>query len=140
LPVEVYERGRPGEHLHRWGHVRLFSPFGMNSTPLGRAAIRVDHPRHEFPADGDCITGKEHLAKYLDPLAKCSALADCIRSNTQVLHVGRRGYLKTESPGGNGRAAEPFRLLVRTGKGREEVDEADVVLDCTGNYGQHRCL
>ena len=44
LPVTVYEQGRVGEHLHRWGHVRLFSPFGMNSTPLGRAAIRLHRP------------------------------------------------------------------------------------------------
>ena len=36
--VTVYERGRVGEYLLRWGHVRLFTPFGMNTTPLGRAA------------------------------------------------------------------------------------------------------
>ena len=34
LPFVVYERGRSGEHLRQWGHVRLFSPFGTNSTPL----------------------------------------------------------------------------------------------------------
>src|SRR4051812_27761279 len=42
LPDSVFERGRVGEHLRRWGHVRLFSPFGMNSTPLGRARLRAD--------------------------------------------------------------------------------------------------
>src|SRR5262245_34798458 len=62
LPVTVYEAGRVGEHLHRWGHVRLFSPFGMNTTPLGRAALRAENSDHAFPGDGDCITGKEHLA------------------------------------------------------------------------------
>ena len=41
LPVTVYERGRVGEYLHNWGHVRLFSPFGMNATSLGRAAIKA---------------------------------------------------------------------------------------------------
>ena len=40
-PVAVYELGRVGEHIQRWGHVRLFSPFGMNSTSLGRAAIEL---------------------------------------------------------------------------------------------------
>lgn len=140
LPVTVYERGRPGEHLHRWGHVRLFSPFGMNSTPLGRAAIRADDPQHEFPQDGDCITGREHLAAYVDLLAHCSGLADCVRANVQVIHVGRNGYLKDESPPDNRRAQQPFRLLVREGKNREQVEEADVVLDCTGTYGQHRWL
>src|SRR4051812_18429740 len=107
LPVTVYERGRVGEHVLRWGHVRLFSPFGMNTTPLGRAAIRADNSRHEFPGDADTLTGKEHLAAYLDPLAKSSALKDCIKKDTQVLHVGRRGFLKGEHPGDARRAGQP---------------------------------
>src|SRR5438309_956377 len=66
--VTVYERGRAAEHVRRWGHVRLFSPFGMNVTALGKAAIQADNPRHEFPGDGDCIAGKDHVAAYLEPL------------------------------------------------------------------------
>src|SRR5206468_2843656 len=61
LPVTVYERGRIGEHVQRWGHVRLFSPFGMNTTPLGRAAIIRENSQHSFPTDSDCTTGKEHI-------------------------------------------------------------------------------
>jgi thioredoxin reductase len=140
LPVTVYERGRVGEHLHAWGHVRLFSPFGMNTTGLGRSAIRTDNPRHEFPADADCTTGREHLAAYLEPLAKSESLRDCLRTDTQVLHVGRRGLLKEDTPGDARRGQQPFRLLVREGKNRERVEEADVVLDCTGTYGRHRWL
>src|SRR5438477_8520142 len=89
LPVTVYERGRVGEYWHRWGHVKLFSPFGMNTTPLGRAAIRANDSDHEFPADGDCTTGREHAAAYLEPLAKTGVLRDCLRTETQVLYVGR---------------------------------------------------
>jgi thioredoxin reductase len=140
LPVTVYEAGRVGEHLHRWGHVRLFSPFGMNSTPLGRATIRADQPQHAVPADGDCTTGKGHLATYLEPLAKSSLLRGCIRTDTQVLQLGRRGLLKDDSPGDGRRTGQPFRLLVREAKIKERIDEADVVLDCTGTYGQHRWL
>ena len=70
LPVTVYERARVGEHLRRWGHVRLFSPFGMNVTPLGRAALLADNARRDFPADADCVTGREHVARYLEPLAQ----------------------------------------------------------------------
>src|SRR5690348_14743470 len=69
LPFRVYERGKVGEHLRQWGHVRLFSPFGMNSTPLGRAALRSGDSRRDLPADGDILTGREHLAAYLEPLA-----------------------------------------------------------------------
>jgi thioredoxin reductase len=140
LPVTVYERGRIGEYVQRWGHVRLFSPFGMNATPRGRAVIQAEHPRHEFPADGDYITGREHFAAYLQPLAKTNLLAGCLRPDTQVLYVSRRGLLKGDSPGDSRRARQPFRLLVREGKNRERVEEADVVLDCTGTYGRHRWL
>jgi hypothetical protein len=139
LPAVVYERGRVGEYLHRWGHVRLFSPFGMNATPLGRQAILAETPKHPFPAAGDCITGREHLAAYLEPLAQLEPVRAALRTGTEVLHVGRRGCLKDDDPGDPRRARQPFRLLMREG-GRERVEEADVVLDCTGTYGKHRWL
>src|SRR5439155_23203460 len=34
----------------------------------------------------------------------------------------------------------PFRLLLRDGKGQERIDTADVVLDCTGVYGNPNWL
>src|SRR5438128_2625907 len=113
LPVTVYEQARIGEYLHHWGHVRLFSPFGMNTTPLGRAAIQASPPNHAFPADGDCISGKEHLAAYLEPLAKTPALRDCLRLGSQVLQIGRRGFLKEEGVGDARRGQQPLRLLLR---------------------------
>jgi thioredoxin reductase len=139
LPVTVYERGRIGEYWHRWGHVRLFSPFGMNTTPLGRAAIKSAKPTHEFPSDETCISGREHLAAYLLPLAQCELLKGLIHTETMVLTVGRRGFLKEDAPGDASRGKKPFRLLVRD-KNKERIEEADVVLDCTGTYGQHRWL
>jgi thioredoxin reductase len=140
LDVTVYERGRIAEYMQRWGHVRLFSPFGMNTTPLGRAAILADNPRHEFPADNACVTGHDHVSAYLEPLAITNLMAECLRMETQVLAVGRRGHLKDDSVGDGKRGQQPFRLLVREGKNREQVDEADVVLDCTGTYGRHRWM
>jgi thioredoxin reductase len=140
LPVSVYERGRVGEHVQRWGHVRLFSPFGMNTTPLGRAAILAENARHTFPGDNDCIAGREHFSAYLEPLSKVGALSGCLRTETQVLRIGKQGYMKEEDPGDARRGQEPFRLLIKQGKNREEVETADVVLDCTGTYGQHRWL
>src|SRR5262249_53072152 len=119
LPVTVYEPGRVGEHLHRWGHVQPSSPSGLNVTPLGRAAVRADDPRHAFPGDGDCTTGRDHLAAYLEPLARTERLRDCLRLGAQVLHVGRRGCLKDDTPGDAQRGRQPFRLLVRTADHRE---------------------
>ena len=140
LPVTLYERGRVGEYLRRWGHVRLFSPFGMNSTSLGRKAILAEDSTHEFPAEGECITGKQHLTAYLEPLAGTAFLRECLRTDSQVLHVGRRGFLKEDGVGEGRRGQQPFHLLIRDGKGRERLEEADVVLDCTGTYGQHRWM
>jgi thioredoxin reductase len=138
LPVTVYERGRVGEYLHRWGHVRLFTPFGMNTTALGKAAILTDAPRHVFPTDGDCLTGHEHRTVYVEPLAK--ALGNSLRLDAAVVGVSRRGCFKGEAFGDPKRGQHPFRLLLRDGKGKESVEEADVVLDCTGTYGQPRRL
>jgi thioredoxin reductase len=138
LPVTVYERGRIAEFVQRWGHVRLFSPFGMNTTALGRAAIRSANAKHEFPHDTDCTSGREHVTVYVDPLTKSPALKDCIRTDAHVVSVGRRGYLKDDTPGDGRRAQQPFRLLIRDSKGRERSEEADIVLDCTGVYGHHR--
>jgi thioredoxin reductase len=135
LPFTIYERGRIGEHLLRWGHVRLFSPFGMNATPLGRAAIKYVKPSHEFPVDDAFITGREHVTGYLMPVAE--TLQGNIQNDNVVLKIGRRGLLKSDSD--PGRAKKPFRLLVRD-KTRERIEEADVILDCTGTYAQHRWL
>ncbi len=135
LPFRVFERGKIGDNLRRWGHVKLFTPFGMNSTPLGRAALG-----ERLPADADLLTGREHLAAYLEPLAKCPALAGHIETDTTVVAIGRKGYLKGENPGDPRRAREPFRLLLRDAKGQERAEEADVVLDCTGTYGNGRPL
>jgi thioredoxin reductase len=133
--VTVYERGQVADSLRRWGHVRLFSPFEWNSTPLGRAALRGAN----LPGDNDCITGVQYANSYLTPLSQCELLKGNIQTETQVIQVGRSNLLKTDSPGESKRGEEPFRLLVRKGQA-ERIDEADIVLDCTGTYTQHRWM
>ncbi|HEV3083346.1 MAG TPA: NAD(P)-binding domain-containing protein [Gemmataceae bacterium] len=140
FPVTIYERGRIGEHLQRWGHVRLFTPFGINSTPLGRVAILEANPRHEFPGDADCLNGRQHVTSYLEPLAKSPRLREAVKTDSHVLYVGKRGLLKEDVPAHSKRPQQPFRLLVREAKSREHTVEADLVLDCTGTYGQHRWM
>jgi thioredoxin reductase len=137
LPFVIYERGRVGEHLLRWGHIRLFSPFGMNVTALGRSTILSSRTVPELPADDACTTGREHVERYLAPLAE--TLKDQLRMETQVLRVGRRNFLKNESPGDPVRGKQPFLLLLRE-KNQDRIEEADLILDCTGTYGQHRWL
>ena len=140
FPFTVFERGRVGEHLRRWGHVRLFSPFRHEFDAAGPARVQADQPQHALPEAGAILTGREHVGAYLEPLALSPALTPSIRENATVLHVGRRGLLKEDYPGDARRAKEPFRLLVRDDKGKERVEQADVVLDCTGVYGNPRWL
>ncbi len=140
LPVTVYERGQIGEHLRQWGHVRLFSPFGMNTTPLGLARIKAELHQHSLPGEQECITGRDHRTAYLEPLAGCTLLRGRIQTGIQAVAVGRQGLLKQDLPGDPKRGQAPFRLLLRDSKGQEKIDEADIVLDCTGTYGQPRWL
>lgn len=138
LPVTLIERGaQVASHVRRWGHVKLFSPFGMNATAAGKAAIRAAEPKRELPGEQDLLTGREHSDAYLQPLAK--TLEDSLRLETEIVHIGKAGYLKDDCPGDARRGQSPFRLLARH-KGKEEMLEADVVIDCTGTYGQHRWL
>jgi hypothetical protein len=138
LAVTVYERNQVGASLRLWGHVRLFSPFGRNVTPIGRAAIQPGSPNNPFPADNACITGREHVTAYLEPLARSEPLRECIRLDAHVVAVGRRGCLRTDDPLDPKRAGQPFHLLVRDSKNKEQMEEANIVLDCSGTYGQHR--
>lgn len=135
LPVTVYDRGQPGGHVERWGFVRMFTPFGLNVTPLGRAALARENPPRTLPADADLLTGREFREAYLLPLAASSTLKDCVQPDTRVLAVGRAGWRKSDPVPDPRKPLPPFRLLVRTGQGQERFDAADVVLDCTGTLG-----
>ncbi len=135
LPVVVFEQGNAAAHVERWGFVRMFTPFGMNATPLGRQALLRDSPGRDLPADADPLTGREFRDAYLAPLAESSALRDSVRLQTRVVMVGRSGWRKTD-PADPKKPLPPFRLLVRDAKGHEHFEAADVVLDCTGTFGR----
>ena len=130
--VRVYERGAVAANVEAWGHVRLFSPFGMNRSELGRRVL-LDRGL-DLPDDDALLTGRDYRARYLLPLAESPLLAGRIETGTTVLAVARDGLLKNDAIGDPGRAEVPFRILLdREGAEREET--ADVVLDVTGSYG-----
>src|SRR5947209_13532187 len=87
LTVAVYERGQVGEHLLRWGHVRLFTPFGMNTTPLGLRTLLREKPSRALPADTDLLTGRQLRDAYLVPLSESEALLEAMHPQHAVLHV-----------------------------------------------------
>ncbi|HJZ94810.1 MAG TPA: monooxygenase [Gemmataceae bacterium] len=139
-PVTVYERGDVGEFVGQWGHVRLFTPFGMNVSPLGLDVIRKEHPQHGLPDASDLVTGNDYRDAYLVPLTLTAKLADAVVTRTHVVMVGRAGVLKGDPIDDPRRAAAPFRLLLRDNNGAERFAEADIVLDCTGTYSRHGWL
>lgn len=130
LPVTVFEQGHVAAHVERWGFLRMFTPFGVNVTPLGLAALRHEHPRRDLPADADPVTGRELREGYLVPLAESSALRERVRLQSRVVAVGR------SAPADPRRPPPPFRLLVRGPDGAEAFEAADVVLDCTGTLSK----
>jgi len=141
FPFTVYEAaaGVAG-HVRGWGHVRLFTPWSMDVSARMRRALAA--AGHAVPAGDACPTGGELVAKVYEPLARLPVLEGRVRRGVRVRRVGRRGLLKHEEIGTGKRAGHPFRLLLISPPapqgalddgGREWTEEADVVLDCTGN-------
>lgn len=126
LAVAVYERGQVGDHLLRWGHARMFTPFGWNASPLGLRTLLRDRPARDLSAEADLLTGRQFRDAYLVPLAESDALIEAMHVGYEVRHVGRATT--------NKKGESPFRLLVQSVDGQERLDTADVVLDCTGSY------
>ena len=133
LPFTVYEAGsRPAAHVRRWAHVRLFSPWSMDVSPRMRRALEGEG--HEVPDGPTCPTARAWVERVLDPVAALPGVAGRLRLGTRVVAVARRGMLKDDAVGDPARGEPPFRLLLREADGSERVEEADVVLDCTGTY------
>src|SRR5256714_6820233 len=131
----VYEAGdEPGAHVRDWGHVRLFTPWDMNVSE------RMSRALPEAPAGSGLPTGIEFAKQVIDPLAELPALAPRIRYGTRVDAVAREGLLKHEEIASAERGARRFRLLVLDASGREALDHADAVIDCTGTYGNPNSL
>ena len=108
--VTVLEAEDVGASLRRWGSTRFFTPLRMN-----------------FPGvDGDdLLTGPEFVDRVLLP----AATRLNVRTRTRVVSISRRGLTRTDFAGHPLRAERPFRIVTEG----DDVLDADVVLDATGN-------
>ena len=136
--VHVYERGNVGQSVRTWGHVTLFSPWALNTSPVGRAALA--EMGRSCPADTTFPTGHAYVAQYLEPLAQHPRLHGRVHTRTTVIQVGRQHVLKGELIASAARREHPFRLLLEEQNGQERLASAEIVLDTTGCYTQPNCL
>jgi thioredoxin reductase len=135
--VRIHERGPVARHIGEWGHVQLFTPFGMNHTSLGRRML--EESGHELPGDDAFQSGAEWRETYLLPLAERALPDDALVLGASVVTIGRSGLLKGEAIGNGVRAGRPFRLLIER-DGDESYEEADVMLDCSGSWANPNWL
>ncbi len=139
--VQLFERGKSAAaNVLAWGHVQLFTPFAMNTSPLGIAALQAQDSEWQCPTADEHLTGAEIFQRYWRPLAESDLVAGVLQCETEVLAIGRQGWLKKEGVGDESRGEKPFVLLVRHADGAETSETADVVIDCTGTFGNHNWL
>ena len=105
----VYEAAHDAAgRMCEWGHVRLFTPWDLDVSPMMRAALQAIG--HEVPASEQCPTGAELVDRVLGPVSSLSCLAPHIRYGVSVVSVGRTGLLKHEEIGTGERGRHPFRV------------------------------
>lgn len=126
--VTVFEKGRVGEAMRRWGETRLFTPLAMNVGPEAREILGAG-----CPSDDALLTGPEMADRVLAPLALSLPLRGRVRENTAVAAVGRSGLTRSDHAGHPIRSEKPFRILIDTPAG-EEAHEAEIVLDASGGF------
>ena len=139
MPFTLYEAAdRVGAHVSQWGHVRLFSPWRFNLSERMREALGDRFAG----ADADHPTGAEYTRAVLEPLAEMlrTTMGAPLRTGCRLLAVSRNGLVKSDEIGTGARGRRPFRLLFAGKDGREFVEHAHIVLDCTGTYGQPNAL
>ena len=133
--VELFERGDVAENVRRWGHIRMFTPFHMNRSTLGIAAIAAQDPNYQPPAADAILTGSEWFDRYLCPLSQTDLLVDHLHTRTEVVSVARREFCKTDLPGDEQRRDSEFRLLLGHPDGSETEMTAEILIDTSGVFG-----
>ncbi|NUL47804.1 NAD(P)-binding domain-containing protein [Cellulosimicrobium funkei] len=118
-----------GAAIRQWGHTRLFSPWQYN---IDAAAARLLHTTGWTEPDAQTLpTGTELVDQYLEPLATTTALAEHVRTDSQVIAVTRSGMDKTRT---TGRADTPFLARTQHTDGTMEDIQASAVIDASGTW------
>lgn len=129
IPFVVFEAGdQAGASVSRWGHVRMFSPWGYNIDK--KAGELLAQSGWIAPASDAYPTGRELLTQYLQPLSELQPINRCLRTHHRVSAVSRVGHDVMRS---HGRTAAAFLLRVSGPDGERDV-LARSVIDASGTY------
>ena len=137
--VDIYELGEVADNIRRWGHVQMFSPFALNASALGLAALAAQDEGYRPPEAAALLSGSEYIERYLLPLSQTDLLSDHLHRNTRVTALARRHLLKDQPIGSDPRREAEFMLLLADSDG-ERLATADVVIDASGTYRTPRWL
>jgi thioredoxin reductase len=88
----------------------------------------------EPPNGENCPTGAEFRQQALLPAAALPSITDHLRLGTRVVTVGRQGLLKSDEIATGKRGGRAFLVLSVDAEGRDHVDLARAVIDCTGTW------
>jgi thioredoxin reductase len=106
----VLEAKEIGASLRQWGSTRFFTPLRMNFPGL----------------DGDDLLA---APEFIDRVLVPAAAGLDVRTRTRVVSISRRGLTRSDYAGHPLRAERSFRVLTDA----DEILDADVILDATGN-------
>jgi thioredoxin reductase len=131
IPFIVFEAGNAvGANLAGYAHVRLFSPWQLNTD---KAAVRLlEASGWKSPQPSALPTAGEVVEQYLKPLATHPRIAPGIRTGARVLAVSRASHDKVKTAG---RDTAPFVLQVDEG-GQIKEYFARALLDASGTWNQ----
>jgi thioredoxin reductase len=126
----IFEAGdRVGHSIGSWRHVRMFSPWELDTDRAAVAMLKASGWQH--PPAAEIPTGGEFVDRYLEPLAELPALQRHLHLHSRVTAVGRRGFDKVKTAG---RTQQPFILRVLKGDGSEQSFTAKAVIDASGTW------
>ena len=94
--LDVYERAHAAYRLLQWRDVRLFTPWAMNVSTLGVAALRAQDEAWQPARPDEILTGSELALRYFRPLAKCDLLSDSIQEKITVVGIAREGLVRSD--------------------------------------------
>jgi thioredoxin reductase len=127
-PIVLEAGPQVGHAVRQWQHVQLFSPWEYN---VDRASERLlAATGWNSPDPKGYPTGAELIERYLEPLARKTALKEVVHTSSRVIAISRVGFDKLKS---KGREAAAFELRYQNGRGPETL-HADAIIDASGTW------